>query len=256
MRRFWKTVNLTNNAESTWLSYGGSNAYLSSDDVLVKLDHRDLKTPGGTKLVVPKNRRLLALLIANEWENQSAVLKQHSLPVVSQVLIAARLSTDRRPRLYPELLMGWEIPRHVKVLSRLSCHIWKRTRSGMSPPFGSSTADKLSFQEDSPRTLVKMQKEHWDPLFAWVKEDLGVDLALAEGLAPARQSEATNKKMTEVLQEMDVWELAGAYILCFLIRANLSSIREGSIRVEIVHYRSRALPRQTHGRASCTSQSC
>jgi ATP synthase F1 complex assembly factor 2 len=34
-------------------------------------------------LVVPKERRLLALLIANEWENQDEVLKQHALPVVS-----------------------------------------------------------------------------------------------------------------------------------------------------------------------------
>jgi ATP synthase F1 complex assembly factor 2 len=67
----------------------------------------------------------------------------------------------------------------------------------------------FSFQEDEPRTLVKMQKEHWDPLFAWVKEEFGVELAIAEGLAPARQSEATNSKMTEILQEMDVWELAG-----------------------------------------------
>jgi len=66
-----------------------------------------------------------------------------------------------------------------------------------------------SFQEDEPRTLVKMQKEHWDPLFTWVKKEFGVELAIAEGLAPARQSDATNRKMTEVLQEMDVWELAG-----------------------------------------------
>jgi ATP synthase F1 complex assembly factor 2 len=49
---------------------------------LVTLDARELKTPGGKKLVIPKERRLLALLIANEWENQSAVLKQHSLTVV------------------------------------------------------------------------------------------------------------------------------------------------------------------------------
>ena len=31
---------------------------------------------------MPKERRLLALLIANEWENQDEVLKQHALPVV------------------------------------------------------------------------------------------------------------------------------------------------------------------------------
>ena len=54
-----------------------------------------------------------------------------------------------------------------------------------------------------------MQKEHWDPLYTWVKNEFGVELAIAEGLAPARHSDATNRKMTEVLQEMDVWELAG-----------------------------------------------
>lgn len=48
----------------------------------VTLDHRNLKTPAGTKLAVPKDRRLLAILIANEWENQDEVLKQHTLPMV------------------------------------------------------------------------------------------------------------------------------------------------------------------------------
>ena len=97
MRRFWKTVNVSTNADSKSLDMRVDIADLVPDDLLVKLDHRDLKTPGGTKLVVPKNRRLLALLIANEWENQSAVLKQHSLPVVSllaieQILILSDLA--------------------------------------------------------------------------------------------------------------------------------------------------------------------
>lgn len=52
---------------------------------MVNLDHRNLKTPSGTKLVIPQRMRLLALLIANEWENQNEVLKQHSLPVVRSV---------------------------------------------------------------------------------------------------------------------------------------------------------------------------
>ena len=49
---------------------------------MITLDHRNLKTPAGSKLVIPRDRRLLALLIANEWENQDEVLKQHALPVV------------------------------------------------------------------------------------------------------------------------------------------------------------------------------
>lgn len=51
-------------------------------DFIITLDHRNLKTPGGTKLAVPQSRRLAAMLIANEWENQDEVLKQHALPVV------------------------------------------------------------------------------------------------------------------------------------------------------------------------------
>lgn len=67
----------------------------------------------------------------------------------------------------------------------------------------------FSFQEDEPRSLVQMQKEHWDPLFAWVKEEFGVELALAEGFAPALQSEKTKDLMKGMLEAMDVWELAG-----------------------------------------------
>jgi ATP synthase F1 complex assembly factor 2 len=54
----------------------------------VTLDHRNLRTPGGTKLVVPKGQRLLATLIANEWENQDTVLKQHALPLVRRGMLA------------------------------------------------------------------------------------------------------------------------------------------------------------------------
>lgn len=67
LRRFWKTVHIKE----------------EEDGLLITLDHRNLKTPSGTKLVLPKDRRLLALLIANEWENQDEILKQHALPLVS-----------------------------------------------------------------------------------------------------------------------------------------------------------------------------
>ncbi len=55
---------------------------------MVTLDHRKLKTPGGKVLTIPKDRRLLALLIAHEWENQDEVLKQHALPVVRWSILA------------------------------------------------------------------------------------------------------------------------------------------------------------------------
>jgi len=46
------------------------------------LDKRNLKTPSGTRLVIPKSKKVMALLIAHEWQIQDEVLKQHALPMV------------------------------------------------------------------------------------------------------------------------------------------------------------------------------
>lgn len=54
-----------------------------------------------------------------------------------------------------------------------------------------------------------MQKDHWDPLFTWLKEEYGVELHLAEGFSPARQTEETVRKLRQVVEKMDDWELAG-----------------------------------------------
>jgi ATP synthase F1 complex assembly factor 2 len=55
---------------------------------------------------------------------------------------------------------------------------------------------------------VRLQKEHWDPLFAWLKEEYGITLNVAEGFSPAYQSEETIEKMRAIVQGMDHWELA------------------------------------------------
>lgn len=67
-----------------------------------------------------------------------------------------------------------------------------------------------------------MQKEHWDPLFAWMKQEFGVELALADGFSPARQSLETKRKMKDALIGMDQWELAGSF-QCLLSRCHLVS---------------------------------
>ena len=83
LRRFWKAVNIKE----------------GEDGFQVLLDHRNLKTPSGTKLVIPKDRRLLALLIANEWENQNEILKQHALPLVRHPHTPSSLPDPRTDRI-------------------------------------------------------------------------------------------------------------------------------------------------------------
>ena len=76
-----------------------------------------------------------------------------------------------------------------------------------------------SFPDDSPDPLVRMQQEHWDPLFQWLKEEYGVTLAVAEGFSPARQSEADIQKLRSVVEGMDHWELACESSACIQRRA-------------------------------------
>lgn len=54
-----------------------------------------------------------------------------------------------------------------------------------------------------------MQKEHWDPLFAWAKNDLGVELKVADGFAPAQQDSKAVANLRKIVEEFDIWQLAG-----------------------------------------------
>ena len=67
------------------------------------------------------------------------------------------------------------------------------------------------FPNDSPRALVRMQKKHWEPLFAWIEDEFDVKLNVANGFAPAKQSEDTMRKLRAQIESMDKWELAGAF---------------------------------------------
>lgn len=66
LKRFWETVGISKR----------------DNGFTVTLDMRALKTPSGNTLLLPKDKRLVATLIANEWENQEILLKPHALPMV------------------------------------------------------------------------------------------------------------------------------------------------------------------------------
>ncbi|OJA13725.1 hypothetical protein AZE42_02948 [Rhizopogon vesiculosus] len=66
LKRFWETVGISKRG----------------DGFTVTLDTRALKTPSGNTMLLPRDKRLVATLIANEWENQEILLKPHALPMV------------------------------------------------------------------------------------------------------------------------------------------------------------------------------
>lgn len=66
LKRFWKIVGIGKKGK----------------DFTVTLDNRPLKTPSGNTLLLPEDKKLLATLVAHEWETQETLLKPHALPMV------------------------------------------------------------------------------------------------------------------------------------------------------------------------------
>ncbi|BEJ12860.1 hypothetical protein CspHIS471_0300340 [Cutaneotrichosporon sp. HIS471] len=165
LRRFWKHAHVKEEPEGFH----------------VTLDKRALKSPAGTKLVFPKDKRLLATLIANEWENQDKVLKQHALPLTS---LASR-AVD-----------GFGAP-------------GSPTREGVIDALMEYLdTDTIAFPGDAPAALVRLQKDHWDPLIQWLKEKYGVTLGQTTGFGLPEHSEGAAGELRKVLEGMDSWQLA------------------------------------------------
>ncbi|GAA5826063.1 hypothetical protein JCM5353_004199 [Sporobolomyces roseus] len=164
MRRFWKTVALEKRDQEEWA---------------VLLDKRTLKTPGGLPLLMPKERLPVALLIAEEWENQVAVLKPHTLPMTS---IASRaLDGLGSKQVRSDVVAGL-----LKYLD----------------------TDTVCFHEDFPERLVQLQEKHWSPLLEWVRSNYSVELNVYEGILNTKQPDATILKLGSVVADYDAFKLA------------------------------------------------
>lgn len=88
LNRFWKTVSVTENDGKFFVCKIKQRdeliTKLPTGILTVTLDGRPLRTPEGAKLEIPKSHRLLAALVATEWENQEKLIKPHALPMVSK----------------------------------------------------------------------------------------------------------------------------------------------------------------------------
>lgn len=69
---------------------------------------------------------------------------------------------------------------------------------------------QLSFQHDDPESLVKLQKEHWDPLLEWARGTFDVEIHVHRSVLFHSQPERTRRTLGNVLAQMDPWEMAGA----------------------------------------------
>jgi chaperone required for assembly of F1-ATPase len=159
-RRFYKTVAVA--AEE-----GG---------FVVKLDARNVRTPGGARQVLPT--RALADLVAEDWAAQG----EH---IDLAAMHAARLANTAI-----DAIPGAR----------------EATADGVA---AFAASDLLCYRADGPAGLVERQAEHWDPLIAYAKQEEGLVFVCARGIIHRAQPEATPVRVREIALTLDDFRLAG-----------------------------------------------
>jgi len=149
----------------------------------ITLDGRPLKTPEGKRLSIPNERKVLAMLIANEWENQTEVLKVSGLPMTS---LASRALDGMSKEEIREGVIN-ELLRYLDT-------------------------DTTCFPSDGPSPLVRLQDQHWKPLHDWFENDLGITIRSFEHLVLTgdkfKQDPQTRERLIPEVKKFDAFQLA------------------------------------------------
>ncbi|KAG0363462.1 hypothetical protein BC939DRAFT_445147 [Gamsiella multidivaricata] len=150
------------------------------DRIAVTLDGRVLKTPAGNQLTLPKDQQNLALMIAGEWNGQKALLKSHSLPMTS--LVARAIDS-----------FAGNGQGRQETLNRLTKFL---------------DTDSICYHQDFPESIVKAQKEHWDPILKWIKHEYGLDIKVSQGITYVQQDDDVKQKLHDIVSSMSDIELS------------------------------------------------
>ncbi|OMJ20028.1 Protein atp12, mitochondrial [Smittium culicis] len=167
-KRFWKSATFNSVPEG----------------FLINLDKRILKLTNGKPLVLSHNQKILAALIAAEWEAQESTLKPHALPLTSLVFRGREGLTEPAER--------------ERVISLLLRYF---------------QTDSIFFYSEFPNVLVNLQKECWVPLVEWAKATFKIDInTYDEIVINQKQPEQSVNKLKTLLESFSPSKLAERHI--------------------------------------------
>ncbi|KAJ3073238.1 ATP synthase complex assembly protein atp12 [Podochytrium sp. JEL0797] len=151
----------------------------SEDGFRIKLDGKPLKNPEGTVIVIPKENRILATMVAGEWEEQERLLKSSSLPMTS---IAVR---------------GIELAKAPE------------TRAGViETMFRYLDTDSILYMQDSHKNLIALQEKHWRPIINWASTEFSVPITPTFEITSVRQTPEAIAKFKDFLESLTPIQLA------------------------------------------------
>ncbi len=154
-----------------------------ADGFVVRLDGRDIRTPGKAPLVMPT--RALAEAVCAEWAAQGEKIDPGSMPITRTVNSAIDKVAPQR-----------------------------RAVVGLIADYGD--ADLLCYRATSPAELVRRQSQAWDPLLDWAAEALGARLCPRPGVMHEPQDPAALRLLTEHVDGLSDIELAAFHDLVSL----------------------------------------
>lgn len=125
----------------------------------VTLDGRRIKTPSGTPVSLTSEK--LALLVAQEWDDQHEHIKASHMHITGLVNTAADNPSNRT---------------HAEQADELLAYL---------------ETDTVTFRDDSVDSFYKMQLETWGPIHEWFEKRHGVRIETTLSLSPPHLTEST-----------------------------------------------------------------
>lgn len=160
-----------------------TSAVKSGDGYSIMLDDRQVQTPAKAQLVVPT--LALAKAISSEWDAQVGKIDPSNMPLTRTANSAIDTVTLRKPEI-------------VDIVAAYG------------------DADLLCYRAETPAGLIGQQDEHWNPLLAWAKDHLEVELATRTGIVHKPQSGQALNRFHYLVDQFQAFELAAFHDLVTL----------------------------------------
>ncbi len=168
------------------------------DGFAILLDGKPIRTPAKAKLSVPS--QALAEAIAEEWRAQGE-------------------------RIDPATM------RLTKLANSAIDGVRGRESAVLDDLIAFAGSDLLCYRAEGPEGLVAKQNEHWDPVLAWAKQELGAPLNLAQGIVHVAQPEGSLDRLRERLKRLDAFRLAALHVMTSLTGSALLPLTVASGRL-------------------------
>jgi chaperone required for assembly of F1-ATPase len=143
---------------------------------VIRLDGRPVRTPARASLLVPT--QALAEAIAEEWRSVDGKIDPRSMPLTG-------LSNAAIDRVEPER---------------------RAFASGLARY---AEADLACYRSEWPPEFVERQATGWDKLLSWARRRYDVDFSTTSGLMHVPQPPATVERLSQAVQSLDAFRLAG-----------------------------------------------